>query len=236
MILFSLPDWEPAVQIGTKFIKELAVPFFEDPWILEGDAADRDTFYYTVDSENIRYISFLGHGDETTATGQYYSVILQKGDFETARIAKDKIFNLLSCSVGKELAPWMVEQGAKAVFAYTEDFIFSADYEQRLFFKPHCKIDETLSNNKTTGEAFKRSIEEWNRSYEQASEWAKPWARWDRDHLELFGGKDVTIWDVPEEPPDEPGDEPEEVSRTIAVLLFAIMAAATLFVVLKSIL
>ena len=68
----------------------------------------------------------VGHGDIDVFTGQNEAVILEVGNYDPREV-KGKVIKLLSCQCGVALAPDLVRNGALAVQAYRDDYLWVVD-------------------------------------------------------------------------------------------------------------
>jgi len=224
-ILVSRPDFEAATRWGQYWFNENVVKPAKEKGFnvidLYKDQAKREIFHQKIDEENPTYISGVGHGNETTFTGQNYSVLLKKDDAETEKRVKGRHFHLLSCQTGAQLGPWMIEKGAVAYHGYkvTYYFIISSFPNKYAtpFFDSDTTIDRTLIEGKTHKEAKEACIAKYNEyiESEETPEICKRYLKWDLDGYVFYGDENSRIVAPP--PPPRKGQPSESEPKTITV-------------------
>lgn len=118
-----LPDNDLATRSASGFILRYIVPRVE-PVHLYSILARRGLFVLSAPQSDL--IIGVGHGDETTFSGQNEAVILEVGKYDPREV-KGKVIKLLSCETGVALGPDLVRNGALAVQGYTDDYVWVMD-------------------------------------------------------------------------------------------------------------
>lgn len=127
----TLPDFEPATHYGSSFYKRYVTPVLAkkkaagiDIHLLRRLAISRIFGYSTKASD---LIIGVGHGSASFFTGQFLDVLWDKEAGIPEEEVKGNSIKLLSCLIGKELGPYLIEKGAKIFQGYTEEFLFFAE-------------------------------------------------------------------------------------------------------------
>ena len=124
-----LPDFEPATHYASSFYKHYIVPE-----LTKVGGADihllrrldkRRIFGRSAKASDL--IIGTGHGSAFFFTGQFLDVLWNKEVGVSEEEVRGKNIKLLSCLIGKELGPYLIENGAKMFQGYTEEFLFFAD-------------------------------------------------------------------------------------------------------------
>lgn len=224
-ILVSRPSFETATKYGHYWFGQLVVEPAQQAGLnvidLEKDKAVRAEFFNAIDEHNPIYITGVGHGNETTFTGQNYSVLLKVDDQETIKRVPNRHFHLLSCRTGAQLGPWLVDNGAVAYHGYkvTYYFIISTfpNTYAKPFFDSDTTIDRVLFEGKTHKEAKQACIAKYNQYIEDPNtpEICKRYLKWDLDGYVFYGDENSTITTPP--PPPRRGAPSESEPKTITV-------------------
>jgi hypothetical protein len=202
-IVISRPDFETVTRWGQHWFNELVVKPAQEKGFnvidLYAEKAVRENFHQTIDENNPIYISGVGHGNETTFTGQNYSVLLKVDDSETMKRAPKRHFHLLSCKTGVLLGPKLIEYGGVAFHGYkvTYYFVISTfpNSYAKPFFDSDTTIDRALFEGKTHGEAFKEAYAKYTAYIEspETPEICKRYLLWDRNGYVFYGDPNATI-------------------------------------------
>ncbi len=168
---------------------------------LNSKQVTKKDFILAVEKNDPIMLSLLGHGNERVWTGYNNEVIIQVGDEEMAELLKGRIISFLSCLVGAELAPWLVDKGVRTIRAYDEEFIFVIDPSNYpdsyawYFMDSHFTFDRMMVNAKTAKEAHDIALERWQHYLEdpRVPEVCKPYLLHDMKHDRLFGDPDARI-------------------------------------------
>lgn len=108
-------------------------------------------------TEGLQLITGAGHGMESRAYTCNSNEVLYLVDDYDAEEVSGKIVHLLSCGVGSELGPNMVEKGCRAFFGYSEDFSL-IDEAADVFLECDSAIDIGLIQGLTAGEVYERVV------------------------------------------------------------------------------
>jgi len=203
------PNYEIATYLGHLALRH-AVDYFKDKGYdvddLVGDKAIREDVLRSLRTRDPIFLFGVGHGNETTFTGQYHDKIFWKCDSSDL---SGRVVYLLSCITAAELGPDAVNKGCRCYIGYDKEFVWGQinssidpleDEVGKAFYEPVLELLYKLADGATTGEAFKASIDKWN-------EWINYWARqpgavaaevliwlvWDRDHQKLIGDPNIRV-------------------------------------------
>ena len=122
-VTLSLADFDLPTRSASGFIVRYIVPRME-PITLYAILARRFPFQVSAPQSDI--IIMTGHGNVDVITGQNEAVILQVGKYDPKEV-RGKVIKLLSCQAGVELGPDLVANGALAVLAYKDDYVWVTD-------------------------------------------------------------------------------------------------------------
>ena len=224
-IVVSRPDFETATRWGAYWFMELVVKPARDKGLnvvdLYKEDAVREKFYSAIDENDPIYITGVGHGNETTFTGNKYSVLLRVDDLETAKRAPKRHFHLLSCRTGAKLGPWLVEKGAIAYHGYKETYYFVISSFPNKYAKPFfdsdTTIDRVLFEGKTHKEAREACIAKYKEylESEETPEICKRYLKWDLDAYVFYGDENSTITAPP--PPPRRGAPSESEPKQVKI-------------------
>lgn len=116
----------------------------------------------------------VGHGNESSFTGQNEAEILEVGKYNPREI-RGKVIKLLSCQCGVALCPDLIKNGALSVAGYVDDYIWVMDsdlastpWADKEFagksLMPVVDGINALLDGKTAGEAFDIELEGYTRN------------------------------------------------------------------------
>jgi hypothetical protein len=161
-------DWDTVTQYGHAFRKHFVFTNFARDWpaykihyIVGQDAVQPniDTF---INSNNIKYLTGMGHGLYDTFTGFKDSPVWDSNQNLTH--LKEIIVHLLSCQTGALLGRSMVKQGVRGFWGYTVNFGFyrkatppanlTEDSSAEIFLRMDCIIDRGILSNKNATEIY----------------------------------------------------------------------------------
>jgi len=145
-----------------------------------------------------------GHGSEDAFTGQNEVIILEIGRY-APREVEGKVIKLLSCQCGVALGPDMVRNGASAVLAYVDDYVWVVDAD--LAFTPWadseyaapCLIPvidglNALLDGKTAGEAMEIEREGYLRNASvEDDELVRSCIEFNHDNAVLLGDPEARV-------------------------------------------
>ena len=118
-----LADFDLPTRSASGFLVRYIVPRLE-PVTLYAILARRLPFQLSAPQSDI--IIGMGHGQEDAFTGQNEAVILEVGKYDPREVS-GKVIKLISCQAGLVLGPDLVRNGALAVGAYKDDFVWVMD-------------------------------------------------------------------------------------------------------------
>lgn len=118
-----MSDWDLPTRSASGFILRYIVPRVE-PVHLYSLLARRRPFQLSAPQSDI--IIGVGHGDESSFTGQNETVILEVGKYDPREV-EGKVIKLLSCQTGVVLGGDLVKNGALAFLGYVDDFVWVMD-------------------------------------------------------------------------------------------------------------
>ena len=125
--------------------------------------------------------------------------MIKVGDEERAKAWSGRVVNFLSCSIGQELVPWLVEKGLKSAMAYDDVYYFMADPTNFpnsyafWFFNAHFTFDVNLYKGCTVREAHQLTLDKYQENIEKAPEECKPYLHHDMIHCKTYGDRNVRI-------------------------------------------
>jgi len=231
-VMGFLPRFDLATVYGHAFLKYLSVDYAKKCGLsidlLEGDECTRQNFLQHAKA-SIYWVN-LGHGNETTFTGQYKQPIIWVSDNEGVKaIGKGpRCASWLSCLVGRQLVRWLVEDRKvlEASLAYDAEYVFVLDPRNihnplkdpyaGWFFWSHCLFDEILfAREGTSGKAYDETVKRYKYCLEKCPfNEVKPYLLHDMEHCVLIGSRDWNMFPpmppgwTPPEKPIPPGIEP----------------------------
>lgn len=199
--VLAMADFDYPTRSASGYLLRWIAPRLE-PMHLYSALARRKPFQFSAPQSDI--IIGMGHGSEDAFTGQNEVIILVVGRYDPSEV-EGKVIKLLSCQCGVELAPDMVKNGASAVFAYTDDYlwIMDADLSTRPWadkefagksLMPVIDGLNALLDGKTAKEAFDIELEGYKRNAEvEEDEFIKSCLEFDRDNAILLGSEEASI-------------------------------------------
>ena len=206
--VFMRPDFETAVYVGSLALKRVVDEWRDRGFAftdLAGDSAVRVRVLEALAANDPVFCLLLGHGNETTLTGQGYDKVFWTCD---SRELAGRVVYALSCITAAELGPDAVAKGCKTYIGYDKTFgwIMSviqdplADPYARSFFEPVLEIVRRLMAGFSAGEAYRASVDKWNewidywsRSVDPAAASVVMWLVHDRDAQKLLGDGTATV-------------------------------------------
>jgi hypothetical protein len=109
---WSKPILEEAERRGVKVLK------------LEGEKANRKTFFDFLNSHNPSFLILNGHGDEKTVYGYNDEKVIGEGD---EKVLRGKIIYTIACDAAKSFGKSVIEKGGKCFIGYNRKFTFCVD-------------------------------------------------------------------------------------------------------------
>jgi len=198
-VLIVRPDWgDIACRWGAEWLKRKSLNYFQsEGWkVIDLYANNANRINILAQLNNVSYASLLGHGNETTYTANRTEKVLWVDDDETLRICRSGSslgLNFLSCLVGDKLAPWMVENGIRAIMAFTQEFVFGIDYNNfpnsiaEPFFDAYASADYYIAKGLSFKEAHDYRLATWRKYIQQAEPEIRRYLIHDYNCDELFG-------------------------------------------------
>lgn len=119
--LTTLPDYDLATRSAYGFFLKWVVPRLEPVHLLSVTARKLP---FDVSLRQASLVIGAGHGTESELSGQDEDVVLRADSLPDV---SGKFFKLLSCQLGVELGPRLIESGAAAFHGYTDDFVWLVD-------------------------------------------------------------------------------------------------------------
>jgi len=182
-ILYASSDYEPVTHAGTLWHSTYIIPEIERLGYrdrhLRDPLAQRPLYDMLLESD---FTTGCGHGGPDCYTGGLQQPLLELGRRKYDEEAIQGIcVKYLSCLLGKELLPQLVEDGAKLAQGYKETYAFSwspqyaftkpeNDSVLRLFFLPYVQSVIALLNGATNREAFEVEKQGYLRNAERAED------------------------------------------------------------------
>lgn len=172
---------------------------------LAADRATRDSVLRSLSTFDSIYFTGVGHGNNTTFTGQNQQPVFWKCNCDELR---GRVVFLLSCLTGAELGPDIVSKGGLSFIGYKEEFVWVqervvdplTDSIAKAFFEPVMEIHYRLADGYTAGDAYRASIDRWNYWIDYWSRQSDPVASTivmflvhDRDAQVLYGDSSARI-------------------------------------------
>ena len=173
---------------------------------LHGEDATKEKIFEAIQTHHPQRAIMAGHGNATTYTAQREEVVLRK--CENDEIMSGTLSHFISCSVGQQLLPSIIEKGGVGTVGYMVDFTFmvNTDYsvEQDPYAEPFKDVTVTIITRMLQGATLQQV---WQAGVDKCNEWiAKLWGRpetdWaevisclehDRDGLVAFGDKSARV-------------------------------------------
>jgi hypothetical protein len=206
------PYYETATQLWSPFLKgwvsnELIKRGVE-PVLLWGNDAVPDKFNQAIQDPDVKGVLGVMHGNEEEATGQNYVTILWKG-MPIPDAMKDDVIGPVSCLVGKDLMPWLANNGIPYTIGELTEYWFTAedkprqgnDPEEDQLLKFYLYAEYTfwfrLAEGFDTGTAYQMMIQEYDRQIQLASQVDPETAYWlgvDKENRKAWGNPQYTVY------------------------------------------
>ena len=166
----SLADFDLPTRSASGFILRWIVPRL-GPITLYSLLARRLPFHISAPQSDI--IIGEGHADADTFTGQFEAVILEPGKYSPREVS-GKVIKLLACQAGIILGPDLINNGALAVLAYLDDYVWVMDadkastpWSDEMAAKSLMPVIDELNallDGRTTQEAFQIELDGYSRN------------------------------------------------------------------------
>jgi len=124
-VLIFRPNFDTATRYGHAWLGEvlrIAEGFGHEVLDLEGVDATPENFIDAMENFSPDIVIALGHGNATTFTGQNRRIVMRACENDDIMMGSQAYF--LSCLMGQQLAPSMNEKDARAVAAYTAEYVW----------------------------------------------------------------------------------------------------------------
>jgi hypothetical protein len=204
-LVIVAPYYEPVTQLWNPFLKgwvkrELEKRNIGTILLWAGDAVKQKLFEAVKDPEACGVLG-AAHGWEKGIVGQNDEVLIQVGD-QIGSEWRKLCLNLVSCLVGKELVPWLVQQGVPCAVGEVTEYWFTAedkprdgdDPEEDQLLKYYLYAEYTfwfrMAEGCTAGDAYKLMLREYDRQSRLAAQVDEETAYWlsvDRANRKFFG-------------------------------------------------
>lgn len=210
-VVIIAPYYETATQLWSPFLKGWVVNELKkrgvEPVVLWGDDAVPDKFNKAIQDPDVKGVLGVMHGNEEEATGQNYVTILWKG-MPIPDTMKDDVIAPVSCLVGKDLMPWLANQGVPFTVGELTEYWFTAedkprqgnDPEEDGLLKFYLYAEYTfwyrLAEGFDTGTAYQMMIQEYDRQIQLASKVDPETAYWlgvDKENRKAWGNPQYVI-------------------------------------------
>ncbi|MCI4408753.1 MAG: hypothetical protein JHC26_06650 [Thermofilum sp.] len=206
------PYYETATQLWSPFLKGWVANELKkrgvEPVVLWGDDAVPDKFNQAIQDPDVKGVLGVMHGNEEEATGQNYVTILWKG-MPIPDTMKDDVIAPVSCLVGKDLMPWLAQQGIPYTVGEITEYWFTAedkprqgnDPEEDQLLKFYLYAEYTfwfrLAEGFDTGTAYQMMIQEYDRQIQLASQVDAETAYWlgvDKENRKAWGNPQYIVY------------------------------------------
>lgn len=118
-------NFDDITQAAFKYRREHLYPFLENNRIqvvlLSGRTAVRRRAIAALASQEIHYVSGVGHGKEDSFCGYQNKTIFRIGRYAAEEV-RNKVIHFLSCSTASDLGEDFLANGCRAFFGYKEEF------------------------------------------------------------------------------------------------------------------
>ena len=190
-----IADFDLPTRSASGFLIRYIIPRLE-PIALYAILARRTPFRLSAPQSDI--IIGMGHGSESSFTGQNEVVILEIGEYDSKEV-KGKVIKLLSCQTGVELGPDVVRNGATCFMGYKDDYVWIMDADlvttpwSDKEFAGKCLMPvidglNALLNGKTAKEAFDIELQGYSRNAEaEEDELVKACIEFNKENAVLLG-------------------------------------------------
>jgi hypothetical protein len=118
-------------------------------------------FHEALTSTSAIGFTGVGHGGGSPQrfTGYQMKDLLIQGNMQDAQAMKDRVCYFLSCEIGRELIPWLVENGMAGAIGYNESFWLVSGDDAKYFKYCSNAVVEALAKALTMEMAWKKSQE-----------------------------------------------------------------------------
>jgi len=173
---------------------------------LYGEDATKEKIFETIQAYHPQRAVMCGHGNATTFTAQREEVVLKA--CENDEVMSGTLSHFVSCSVGQQLLPSIIQKGGVGTIGYIVDFTFmiNTDYsvEEDIYAEPFKDVTVTIITKMLQGATLQQV---WQAGVDKCNEWIaklqdKPEIDWaeviaclehDRDGLIALGDKSARV-------------------------------------------
>lgn len=176
---------------------------------LSEEKANRKDFEGRIKKLKPGIVFFNGHGDSDKIAGHNNQVLVQKGENE--QVLAGCIVYSFSCRSALELGKACVDSATLSYIGYIDDFVFLYEEDKTthpledktasLFLEPSNLIVISVLKGNSTGQAVKKSQEEFKRNIRklitsdlpQEDKSPMPWLIWDMTHQICLGSQEAKL-------------------------------------------
>lgn len=211
-VVVCAPYFEEATFLWSPFLKNWLANELRkrgvEPIVLWGNDDVPDKFAEAVKDPDVYMVDGVGHGDERTFTGQGFSELLKVGML-LGDEWKHIFFGPVSCLVGRQLLPYLIQQGVPAGVGEETEYFFTAEgtpgdgsdpesdrLEKYYLYAEYGGRTLPMAEGYTAGEAYDNMLQEYERQAQEAEK-VDPetayWLRYDAQHRKFFGDRSFKL-------------------------------------------
>jgi hypothetical protein len=205
-VVVCAPYFEEATFLWSPFLKNWLANELKkrgvEPVVLWGNDCVPSKFAEAVKDPDVYMVDGVGHGNERTFTGQGFSELLKVGML-LGDEWKHIFFGPVSCLVGRQLLPYMIQQGVPAGVGEETEYYFTAagtpgdgsdpaldPLEKYYLYAEYGGRTLPMAEGYTAGEAYNNMLQEYERQAREAEKIDPEtayWLRYDARHRKFFG-------------------------------------------------
>jgi hypothetical protein len=204
--LITRPDFD----LTTEYLSQWSLPILDFALKknitfskLDGSKANKAEVAKFLTKQDHKLIILNGHGTDESICGQNREDIIKAG--ENSNLLKSRIVYAVSCSSSQVLGRKCVEEGCLSYIGYNDEFTFIIDNRRSTtplkdklaesFMIPSNEVSLSLLDGKTTGEAYKKSQDSFDKEINKlANSETEPGSEtmlfallWDKEIQEILG-------------------------------------------------
>jgi hypothetical protein len=205
-VVICAPYFEEATFLWSPFLRNWLANELRkrgvEPVVLWGNDCIPSKFAEAVKDPDVYMVDGVGHGDVDVFTGQGYSELLKVGMLLGPEW-KHIFFGPVSCLVGRQLLPYLIQQGVPAGVGEETEYFFTAagtpgdgsdpesdPLEKYYLYAEYGGRTLPMAEGYTAGEAYNNMLQEYERQAQEAEK-VDPetayWLRYDAQHRKFFG-------------------------------------------------